>query len=1136
MLTMQGLRIVRERRAVLGGREIFGAGRWVLALGILALGLMPQEATARPTRDACISPGSKGLCKRDLDCCNGAVCSTGLCKRGCKIKVPTTSPDEDEDGDGFSDAPLFYENGDINPDHDCQWCQAAVDRFGWTPRPSTEHCTGASQGAVCDNDDLDHCDGTAPTCVDVYKGSETICRPTVNGCDVAEVCDGNSGSCTAPDGFAASTTPCSFGQSNGGVCDGADHCNGNAATCVDVYKGSETTCRPTAGVCDVSEACDGNSGSCPEDGFLDTKSSIDDATAATVGSAPGVYVCSGHSATPCDVSCGFGDCGEITMECGEVKYCATCKGESPPEATSNVAAVSDGTGVGGTASGNFILYNWRSACALGLDVTLCKGNRDPYRCCTGEGTGSCHNICLNSAGTRCNADADCATGWCECYGAKDGATNTCDSSGGMCRLPRITANCYFDGQCDAGIELHDSGARCREIAGSGGLRNCQPLPGQNGEACEFPWVVLASPKRICYGGSEYGQLCTGPTDCPGCENGACPGPALANGCLEARYCVGGTIEAWCRTDAECGGGTCVRVDPSIYCFEKMRCAGGTRNGAICSTIQLRSDGTADPDEGCPGCEDGSCGVGFGCNVDIDWDQVSSAQCESSLCARNAVATGGPLVTDGSVCCRDLGEACENDSDCCKGSGTLCERPKNPDGSVIWNWNDLRIRRCVSTGASDPIGLGGKVCKKVALLGEPCLTDAECWGPSDIVCTRFADGSGGVCTSETDTPRPQGASCSTIGDVDPTGVQNVADPKFFPCLDGLECRDCTGKENGWRCVPPEKICAGGTDNGKACGNPKYVCDGGTRDRQTCSPTAPVGAACPKVASTDPQPTCECISGCSVCPGGACEDNPNPGCCSSGPTFALGGQDFDLSNLSDPGECPNRTNPSDLGRCCNFGCAYLRTDPDNCGSCGNRCSEPDRTLEGGRACWVADDTTTCSEYECNYQFRCGEDQVCRALPNGTPLCVSPVLIAGTGIQVGDLPLFAYVSATGAFPDLAVSVESKCEEDSDCDNTIEYFCQKSCSLEHDTIAPPPAACTEIKGVCALRNMGICGDEVCDDATETSYKHDSVKSYCFTDCGYTWKKDDGYCDPLETCRSSILNVGTCDCGRCTIFDDRCD
>src|SRR5262249_22625932 len=49
-------------------------------------------------------------------------------------------------------------------------------------------CTGASQGGACDDDAHDHCLGTSNTCVDAFKPSTGVCRPSAGQCDVAESC------------------------------------------------------------------------------------------------------------------------------------------------------------------------------------------------------------------------------------------------------------------------------------------------------------------------------------------------------------------------------------------------------------------------------------------------------------------------------------------------------------------------------------------------------------------------------------------------------------------------------------------------------------------------------------------------------------------------------------------------------------------------------------------------------------------------------------------------------------------------------------------------------------------------------------------------------------------------------------
>jgi hypothetical protein len=55
---------------------------------------------------------------------------------------------------------------------------------------STMACTGASQGAACDDDAEDHCTGTSNSCVDVFRPAGFECRASAGQCDVAETCTG----------------------------------------------------------------------------------------------------------------------------------------------------------------------------------------------------------------------------------------------------------------------------------------------------------------------------------------------------------------------------------------------------------------------------------------------------------------------------------------------------------------------------------------------------------------------------------------------------------------------------------------------------------------------------------------------------------------------------------------------------------------------------------------------------------------------------------------------------------------------------------------------------------------------------------------------------------------------------------
>src|SRR5204863_291255 len=134
-------------------------------------------------------------------------------------------------------------------------------------KSSATPCTGTSQGGACDDDAADHCSGSADTCLDAFKASTVTCRPSTGQCDVAELCTGSSGTCPI-DVFKSAATSCT-GSSQAGSCDDdpADHCSGAADFCVDVFKASTVTCRPSTGQCDVAELCTGSAGTCPVDVF-----------------------------------------------------------------------------------------------------------------------------------------------------------------------------------------------------------------------------------------------------------------------------------------------------------------------------------------------------------------------------------------------------------------------------------------------------------------------------------------------------------------------------------------------------------------------------------------------------------------------------------------------------------------------------------------------------------------------------------------------------------------------------------------------------------------------------------------------------------------------------------------------------
>jgi cysteine-rich repeat protein len=119
-------------------------------------------------------------------------------------------------------------------------------------------------GEVCDdgnNTDGDCCSADCKT----IAPAGTTCRVTAGSCDVAEVCDGNSGNCPV-DKFLGPDTVC---RPASGTCDLAELCTGTGPACPDDRVASAgLLCRSLGGPCDQAEFCTGSSKSCPDDRVL----------------------------------------------------------------------------------------------------------------------------------------------------------------------------------------------------------------------------------------------------------------------------------------------------------------------------------------------------------------------------------------------------------------------------------------------------------------------------------------------------------------------------------------------------------------------------------------------------------------------------------------------------------------------------------------------------------------------------------------------------------------------------------------------------------------------------------------------------------------------------------------------------
>jgi len=608
---MRRMRVEQGRGAAARSADILIP--WALALGGLALGLMPQAASAQRTRE-CTSDG--GRCKRDAECCAGDVCaSAGLCKRGCKIRIPTTNADEDEDGDGVSDAPLFYANGDLNPDNDCQWCQAAVDRFGWTNIDPGIAC-GSDSVTECTNPDT--CDGSG-TCLANDEPTTTTCGDDGTECTNQDYCDG-SGSCTDY-GFKPATTAC--GDPTDDECDNPDHCSGIDDTCEPNYETAGAACGDAESACTLADACDGFGG-CTDYGFKPATTACGDPTDDECDHPDH---CSGIDDTckPNYESTGA-PCGDAESACTSADAC-----DGSGSCTDNgfkAASTSCGDPTDDACNNPDHCSGFDGSCVNEVEpaLTPCGDSEQPCRnqdyC---DGSGACHDngfkaettACGDPTESECNIADHCSGVDNSCVSAVEPEGTLCGNAGGPCTNQDA---CDGQGSCTNGGSK-DASTHCTGTA--------------NGGACDDDANDHCDGSGACVDAFKpSSQLCVFPTD--------------ANGnyaCREVVYCTGDS--STCPTPdinvfdpsipcRETGFSNDPICDPPEYCSGYGQCAppqhvdatcdGGPRDGQWCDIYEEEVLGH--PQCGAGGsCVRTVCREGTGCEK--PWTCEYSGRCLSS---------------------------------------------------------------------------------------------------------------------------------------------------------------------------------------------------------------------------------------------------------------------------------------------------------------------------------------------------------------------------------------------------------------------------------------------------------------------------------------------------------------------------
>ncbi len=391
-------------------------------------------------------------CSKATDCARPVACLTASCVAGLCLTL----------ADDFN-------CGDAERCDPASGCVAKV--------AEVRSCAGQAAGVVCRQarggcDVAEVCDGQSDDCpADTFTVSGVVCRPASDVCDVAEVCSGASPSCPR-DVMVAEGTIC--GAPPTGACDRQDTCDGVSPTCRDVLQLFGIVCRERAdadvpvgvGSCDLVETCDGVTKDCPPD-----------------ERAPPTKICR-------QVTDGTETC-DVAELCGGLNRC-------PPDAFLPAGTLCR------PAGGECDLDDRCS----GVSPTCADDRRTGQLCRAAVGPCDAPEVCAPTDNV-CPPDL------------KHGPSYICRAAAGGCDIPE-----YCDGASNACIApdlYRPAGYVCRPGSGddecgnqpercSGGP-NCPPDTGTpTGTCCSDPTGQCASGYRSCSGGTCSGS-CKGPSAC-----------------------------------------------------------------------------------------------------------------------------------------------------------------------------------------------------------------------------------------------------------------------------------------------------------------------------------------------------------------------------------------------------------------------------------------------------------------------------------------------------------------------------------------------------------------------------------------------------------------------------------------------
>ena len=1004
-------------------------------------------------------------------------------------------------------------NTSSDPVH-CGTCAKACSAVG-----GVASCSGGACGIACDVTNAD-CDNN------VANGCEIILQTNVSNCGgCGNVCSTTNGAASCSGGLCSISCSAGYGNCDGIATTGCEinlnsdvaNCGGCAGAC----SSANGTPSCLAGACKIACTagwgdCDGNiSNGCETD--LSTSAGNCGACGGACSTAHGTATCSNSQ---CSIACsvGFGNCDNNVANGCEVDldatpaHCSACG--KACDTTSGTATCTLGVcGINCVAGFGNCDNSAANGCETNTKTSALNCSGCGVACNTTNGTASCANSvcgiactggygdCDGNAGNGCETNLQTDALHCNtCAGACSTTHGTPSCAGGACSIACSTgfANCDNNAANGCEVDIDATPANCGAcgqacstvngtasctlgtcgIACSTGFGNCD-----NNAANGCETNVKTAPAN-CGG---CGTVCDSTNGTATCANGVCgitcsvgfgncDGNAT-NGCetnlgTDPLHC--NTCTAACSINngtASCAAGAC-----QISCATNFaNCDGNVANGC---EVSLKNDAThcgtcanaCNASGGSPSCNNGTCGIACTAPMgDCDSNLVNGCETNTSSSALN---------------CGGCGLACSTNHATSACSGSACSITTCSAG---WsNCNGLVGDGCEADLNNDPAHCGScpKVCS--ANNGTPSCTSGGC----GIACDTGWGNCDGNATNGCETNiKNDTANCGTCSNICST---NNGTPL---CSNGGCAIICSSGYANCNLNAADGCEISTTNNASNCGSCGNACSLANATAG-CSSSACVISAC--------------NAGYADCDGIAangCEINlkTDPSHCNACPTVCNG---TNGTATCSAGACGITCNPNyaNCNGVASDGCEVsLKTDTQNCNTCGAACSSTNGTANctngicgisctGGYANCDGLASNGCEINTSNNVSNCGSCANACSLPNAVAAC----------------------SAGGC-------VISSCNAGyANCDGLPGNGCEVN-------LLADPTHCGTCATVCnSTSGTATCGSGTCGIVCNANYGN--CDGQASNGCEVNLKSDAGNCNACGAACSTNNGTASCVAGACGI------